>query len=423
MNSKDAIEYITNRDWHESRLNLERIEALLDRLGNPQKNLQYVHVAGTNGKGSVCAMTASILTAAGYKTGLYTSPYINCFNERIQVDGHPIETDVLTALTMQVRAEADLIEDHPTEFELITAIAFVYFDSIGCDIVVLEVGLGGRLDATNVIPVPEVAVITPISLDHVAELGDTLEKIAIEKSGIIKQGGCVVSSPQTPGVKNALNGICNKRDAVITFLDATSIKSTQNSIDGQLFDYNGINGLEISLLGAYQLENAAMSIVITELLNKKGWRINELAIRDGLKKAKWPARFEIVHRHPFVIVDGGHNPQCIDSLVDSLNTYFPGKTVTLVAGVMADKDYDVMFLKLLPLVKRVFTVTPDNKRALLAKALSEYFSSKGIQEVKACISVEQGVKEAMKLVEQEEVVCAVGSFYMAGAIRKMFGLS
>lgn len=423
MNNNGAIDYITNRDWRESRLGLERIEALLERLGNPHKNLRYVHVAGTNGKGSICAMTSSVLTAAGYKTGLYTSPYINYFNERIQVDGKPIETDILTALTKQVGIEADLMDDHPTEFELITAIAFVYFNLIACDIVVLEVGLGGRLDATNAISVPEVAVITPISFDHIAELGNTLEKIAIEKGGIIKHDSCVVSSPQTHEVKKTLESICIKQNATITFLDTAVIKSTQNSIEGQRFDYDGIDELEINLLGTYQLENAAMSVMVIDHLNKKGWHISEHAIREGLKNAKWPARFEILNKHPLVIVDGGHNPQCIDSLVDSLNIYFPGKAVTLIAGVMADKDYDAMFAKLLPLIGRVFTVTPDNKRALLAHALAEYFSSKGIQEVKACRSVEQGVDEAMSSVEKEEVVCAVGSFYMAGAIRKMFGLS
>ncbi len=421
MDSKKAIEYITSRDWHESRLGLERMEELLDRLGNPHKELRYVHVAGTNGKGSICAMLASVLTSAGYKTGMYTSPYINCFNERIQVDGQPIDDQALVALTERVQVEADRMLDHPTEFELVTAIAFAYFHLAGCDIVVLEVGLGGRLDATNVIPVPEVAVITPISLDHVAELGDTAEKIAAEKGGIIKPGGSVVSSPQVQGAADVLRAICMERNASIKFLDAESVKITQNAVEGIRFGYKGHEDLELHLLGSYQAQNAAVVIMTVEQLQSKGWNIGEAAMRNGLAETRWPARFEIVHKHPWVIVDGGHNPQCMDSLVESLNTYFPDQKITFIAGVMADKDYNTMFRKI-PYAKRIFTVTPDSPRALSAGALAAYFYAQGIQaqDVKACENVEQAVKEALKIETEKGVICAAGSFYMAGAIRKLF---
>lgn len=211
MDYNSTIQYITKKDWQESKLGLSRVHELLEKLGNPHKKLRYIHVAGTNGKGSTCAMLASILTEAGYKTGLYTSPFINYFNERIQVDGHPISDDALIKTTGRVRFFADTMENHPTEFEMITAIAFEYFHQISCDIVVLEVGLGGRLDATNVIPAPDVAVITPISIDHVAYLGDTVEQIAAEKAGIIKSGCEVVSSPQLPEAADVLRKTCENR--------------------------------------------------------------------------------------------------------------------------------------------------------------------------------------------------------------------
>jgi len=420
---KDAIEYITHRDWWESRLGLERINELLARLGNPHQELKYVHVAGTNGKGSVCAMLASVLTAAGYKTGLYTSPYINLFNERIQVNGVPISDEVLREITTKVKTETESLADHPTEFELITIIAFEYFRHSGCDIVVLEVGLGGRLDATNAIPMPEVAVITPISYDHVAVLGDTIGKIAVEKAGIIKPGGCVVSAPLPPEAEEVIRHICVENRATLEFVDTRDVAVYQNSISGQWMNYKRYEGLEIPLLGAYQPQNTAVAVSVVEKLRSRGWKISDASLHKGLSKTRWPARFEIVHREPWVIVDGGHNVQCVDNLVDNLNTYFPGKKVTFITGVMADKDFKAMFERVIPIAKRVFTVTPDNPRAFGARELSEFFLAHGVKDVKPCKSVEQGVTEANNIAGKDGIVCAFGSFYMAGAIRKMFGLN
>lgn len=397
------------------------MQALLARLGNPQDKLRYVHVAGTNGKGSVCVMSASILSAAGYKTGLYTSPYINRFHERVQIDGVPIGDAALSELTRRVQQEADQMEDHPTEFELITALGFLYFAQENCDIVVLEVGLGGRLDATNVIPAPDAAVITPISLDHIRELGDTVEKIAAEKAGVIKPGCRVVSSPQVGGVEAVLRAACEEWDTPITFIDPADITLLDQRIEGTRFTYKGGEALSISLLGAYQPQNAAVVLEVMDALRGRGWQIPQSAVQKGLAQARWPARFEILRREPWFIVDGGHNPQCVDALLDNLNIYFPGQKVTFITGVMADKDFEAMFGKIIPVARRIFTVTPDNPRALPAAELAAYFAARGVLEVFPCESVEQGVKEALDREEKEGVICAFGSFYMAGAIRSMLG--
>lgn len=421
LDGSSAISYLTGPDWRISRLGLERMRELLTRLGNPQEKLKYVHVAGTNGKGSVCVMSASILSAAGYKTGLYTSPYINRFHERVQIDGVPIGNDALSMLTQRVQAEAEQMEDHPTEFELITALAFLHFAQERCDIVVLEVGLGGSLDATNVIPAPDVAVITPISLDHTKELGDTVEKIAGEKAGIIKPGCRVVSSPQVPGVEAVLRAICKERNTPITFLDLMDVKVLYHDIAGTCFTYRGGSELQIPLLGSYQPQNAAVVLEVMEMLRSRGWKIPKGFEQGGLAQARWPARFEILQCEPWFIVDGGHNPQCVDALLNNLNIYFPGQKVTFITGVMADKDFGAMFDKIIPVAKRIFTVTPDNPRALSAHTLADYFVGRGVSEVFPCESVEQGVQEALRLEEKGGLICAFGSFYMAGSIRSMLG--
>lgn len=422
MDSRGAISYMTRHDWHESKLGLSRMRELLFRMGNPHKKLEYVHVAGTNGKGSVCAMLASVLTAAGYKTGLYTSPYINSFNERIQIDGVSLSDDDLAHLTETVREEAEQMDDHPTEFELVTAVAFQHFYDEGCDIVVLEVGLGGRLDATNIIPAPKVAVITPISLDHTTELGNTVAKIAVEKAGIIKDGCTVVSAPQTLATRQVIEAAAARCQSPFELLDVKGIMASRNTLAGQQFSYKGYKELAITLLGSYQPQNAALVVETIEQLRHQGYQISELALREGLAEAKWPARFEVLSQNPWFIVDGGHNPQCVDCLVENLNTYFPQKKVTFITGVMADKDFSAMFGKIIPLAKRVFTVTPDNPRALDAEELAIWFYANGAQDVQACESVEQGVQDALEIAENEEVICAFGSFFMAGAIRSMFGL-
>lgn len=420
MSNEQAIAYITRRDWRESRLGLTRMKELLAHLGNPQQKLKFVHVAGTNGKGSTCCMLSSILREAGYRTGLYISPYITRFNERVQVNGVSISDEDLNAVTEQVGRFADQMEDHPTEFEMITVIGLQYFAQQGCDIVVLEVGMGGSLDATNIIDFPEVAVIAPVSLDHTEFLGDTVEEIAQSKAGIIKDGCRVVSAPQLPGVAEVIRQTCEERNATLTVVAPQTIRVEQNSMEGQTFSYGQYTDLNIALLGSYQTRNAAVVLEITEQLRQCGWNITDEAVRKGLSAARWPARFEIVQRKPWMVVDGGHNLQCVESLTENLDFYFPGKKVTFVTGVMADKDYATMFTKIIPYAKRIITVMPDYHRALDAPSLAAFFRGQGVEEVTPCDSVEEGVKEALRLVGEDELVCAFGSFYMSGTIRSMF---
>lgn len=419
MDSKLVINSLKGGDWN-SRLGLVRMRELLERLGNPHDRLRFVHVAGTNGKGSICALTSQVLRAAGYKTGLYISPHINRFHEHIQIDGVPISDEALVNMAQRVQNEADRMADPPTEFERITAMAFLHFLESECDIVVLEVGLGGRLDATNVIAQPDVAVIAPVSLDHVKELGDTVEKIAVEKAGIIKPGSRVVSSPQQSGVARVLRDVCAMQNVSIEFLDKNDVTITENSLDGVSFSYKSTKDIELHLLGTFQPQNASVVIMVVEQLRSLGWKISESALREGLCQTRWPARFEIIHKNPWVIVDGGHNQQCMESLAENFHTYFPHKKITFVIGFMADKDYRNMLDIILPFAKRVFTVTPDNPRSMPAGELAAYIRTQGTREVKACISVEAGMMDALNSETGEGVICATGSFYMAGAIRSMF---
>lgn len=422
MKQETAVDYLTRHDWRRSSLGLERITQLLRQLGNPQDKVPMIHVAGTNGKSSTSSILAAVLTAAGYKTGLYTSPYINRFNERMQIDGQPIEDAPLAALTQQVAAIADAMADHPTEFELITALAFQWFYQQGCDVVVLEVGLGGRLDATNAIPPPLLAVMTAIDLDHVEILGDTLEKIAGEKAGIIKKGTEVVSYPQPPEAAAVLERCCRELEVPLTVADFSRLRLEKRDLQGQSFSFGATAGLHIPLLGPYQINNAALVLTAADRLRDKGWRLPEQALRTGLSRVSWPARFELLRQKPAFIVDGGHNPQGAEKIVEALGIYFPGKKIDFIVGVMADKDYRAMFRLIAPLARRVICVRPDNDRALSATEAATAFKGLGV-EATAATSVAAAVNEALSAAEEDGVICAFGSFYMAGEIRALVAVS
>ncbi len=419
MTGEEAIAYIHDRSWLGSRLGLDRTRALLDALGNPQEQLRFVHVAGTNGKGSVAAMCAAMLRAAGYRTGLYTSPYLRCFHERARVDGEMIPDATLGALMGRIRPIADAMGDPPTEFELITALAFLYFLHSGCHIVVLEAGLGGALDSTNVISTPEAAVITAIGLDHTRELGDTIEQIAAAKAGIIKPGGDVVLYPQAPSVEAVFRSACLRAGARLIPVSVEGIVPRRHSLDGQTFDWDGLEGLSLSLLGVHQRRNAAVALTTMRLLREKGWRIGEDAMRAGLARATWPGRFEVLSRAPLFLVDGGHNPQCVEALAQNLREYLPGRQVTALAGVMADKDYPAMFAAIDPLIARYVVVTPPSPRALAAETLAELLKGFG-KPVTVCGATREGVAEAVRQAGPEGAVCAFGSLYIVGDIRACF---
>ena len=412
----ETLKYIHSTSWKGSQLGLSRISKLFELLGNPQKGLKIIHIAGTNGKGSTAAMLASILLEAGYKTGLYTSPFIHKFNERIQINSLNITDEELVDLANKLRVFTDQMSDSPTEFELITAMAFLHFSQKQCDIVVLEVGMGGRLDATNVIDTPEIAVITSIGLDHTSELGDTVEKIAFEKTGIIKQNGVVISYPQTESVEKIIREKCKEQKARVSFVDSNDIKFTDQNLSGQRFEYKEINNLIIPLLGKHQLLNAAVVIKAINALQNRGWFITEEALRNGLKKTIWPCRFEVIMRNPVFIVDGAHNPQGVQAVVDTLSSLFPGRKITFLAGVLEDKNYQEMIEILAPHANRFITVTPNSSRALPAKDLALYIEKYQVRTI-VCESIEYGVRASLNTAEKDDIICALGSLYIVGPIR------
>ncbi len=414
-----AIEYLTSHSWQASRLGLHRMQELMQKLQNPHKKLQFVHIAGTNGKSSTSAMLASVLQAAGYKTGLFTSPFVQYFNERMQINGSPISNNELAEITAAVRLQADKMEDHPTEFELVTAVGLLWFAQRGCDIVVLEVGLGGRLDATNIIPPPLLAVITTIALDHTSILGNTPQQIAAEKAGVIKQGSAVLSYPQTQQVEQVLQNACSAAEVPLHMADFSSLKLLSRGLCGQQFEFGGYSPLQLSLLGPYQLQNAALVVNAVQLLQTRGYSISAEALKKGLNDARWPARFELVCQKPYVIVDGGHNPQGAAALADGLGEYFRHKKVLLVYGVMADKNYQEMFRSVQSQVGEVFCVSPNSPRALAADQLAAYCTAEG-SKASAYKSVEEGIHAALATADDSDVVCVFGSLYMAGQARQIF---
>ena len=416
MNANEAIEYIHSVCWKGSVPGLERTRELLARMGNPEKQLKFVHIAGTNGKGSTAAMTASILQKAGYRTGLYTSPYIYRFHERMQIDGAEISDEDLAEITEYVRPFADAMAESPTEFELVCCVAFEYFKRRQCDIVVLEVGMGGAMDATNVIDTPEVAVITNIGLDHTEYLGDTVEKIAETKAGIFKENGHAVIYRGAPPVEAVFERVCAEKNVCLKKADFDGLVLQRHSLEGQVFDCGARKDLALPLLGDHQLHNAAVVLAIADTLIGEGWRITEQNIRDGLRDVRWPGRFDVVCRRPLFIIDGGHNPQCIEALVKNIEDYLRDRRVIALTGVLADKDYADMYKPVMPLVDRFVCITPPNPRRLPAAQLAEYLRRVGAEAV-SCETVPDGVRTALELAGDDGAVLCFGSLYTIGAIR------
>ena len=413
-----AVARLRERAWTSQPPTLARTRALLGALGNPEQTLKFVHVAGTNGKGSTSAMLASILSAAGYRTGLYTSPHLVRFTERMSVDGSEIEDDRLITLTGRVLAAAEACGETCTEFELMTALALLYFAELRCDIVVLEVGLGGRLDSTNAIAAPDAAVITNIGLEHTAILGDTLEKIAREKAGILKSGSRAVLYAQTPEVTRIVQDICREQSIPLTVTAPETLEVSASSLDGQVFTYRGKGPYRMPLLGDYQLTNAAAALDTVEVLRGQGWAISDDAILRGLAAVRWPCRLELVRRRPDFLIDGAHNPQCVDALASSLETLYGGKKLVFLAGVLADKDWHLMFERTLPLAKAFITLTPSSDRALPADTLADYLRARGAQAHSAA-TLQEGIKKALALAGEDGAVCFFGSLYAAGEVRQL----
>ncbi len=418
MTYEEALNYIHSISWKGSVPGLSRISSLMHDLGDVQNQLKIVHVAGTNGKGSTCAMLESILRTAGYRTGLYVSPFIERFNERMCVAGEPIPDDLLAEITEYVKGYADKMTDAPTEFELITAIAFEYFYRSHCDIVVLETGMGGRLDCTNVIDTAEVSVITGIALDHVSFLGDTVEKIAAEKAGIIKQGVPVVWGGTHEGAGLVISEKAKVMDAPLytPYYHRLSTKSCSLQ-DGIRFDYRDRSDLVVQLRGSYQPHNAAIVLETVDCLRRKGWCIPEEAVRTGLANTRWRARFELLASDPISVYDGGHNMEGVTAAVESIRLYFPDEKVVLLTGVMEDKEYHAMAKVLAPLTAKVVTVTPDNPRSLPAERYAEVFAALGIS-ARAADSIPDGVSQAVALAKSMgKPLIMLGSLYMYGDVK------
>jgi len=410
---EEAMQFIYRTSWKGSKLGLSRMTALMELLSNPQKKMKFVHIAGTNGKGSTAAMLASVLEEAGYKTGLYTSPVIHTFGERMQVNGKSATEAELIRIANHFQKYVDIMPDAPTEFEVITAMSLWFFYEKQCDIIVLEVGMGGRLDATNVIDTPEVAVITSIGLDHMAELGNTVDKIAGEKAGIIKANGVAVCHPQVESVAEVIRKKCKAQGTGVTFVDDSEIVATKQDLEGQTFEYGDLTSLQIPFIGAHQLRNAAVAIETAKALRRQGWSISDNALRKGLKKTLWPGRFEVMKRSPVFIVDSAHNPQGIQTTIDTLHALFPNKKFLFLFGVLADKDYKAMLDILIPYASGFITVTPNDPRALPAEMLN----LRGCNVVQ-CESIAQGVKLAIEMSGENDIICALGSLSMVGQVRE-----
>ena len=418
MNYQEALAYLNNVEFYGSKPGLKRVGELLEKLGSPQKGMRFIHIAGTNGKGSCAAMTASILKAAGYKTGLFTSPYLYRFNERMQMNGKQIDDEVLAELVTRVKPIAEAMDDHPTVFELMTATALLWYKEEQCDAVVLEVGLGGRFDATNIIDAPEAAVIMNIGLDHTEILGDTLEQIAFEKAGILKPGTEAVLFQQGEGVTNVVRQRCAELGVPLHIPDFSQIQSEFDSVYGQSFTYKG-ESYALPLLGAHQLKNAATVLELVEVLRHKGWKLEQSDVEHGLYAVHWPGRFELLSEEPLFVVDGGHNPQCAETVAENLERYFPDKRRILLLGVLRDKDYAGLTEILNRAADEYICITPESPRALPAEELAA-FLSRYLKPVSVCGSIKDGVSRALDRSDEGSVVCAVGSLYSVGEIRACF---
>lgn len=418
MTAEEAIEYLERPVWGSTRLGLERTCELLARLGDPQKRLKFVHVAGSNGKGSTCAMLEELLRRSGYRTGLYTSPCILSFCERMRVNGQDIPGEALAAVTETVKAAADAMEDHPSQFEMVTAAALEYFARSRCDIVVLEVGMGGATDSTNAIDAPEAAVITNIGLEHTEYLGDTLEKIAAVKGGIIKDGCHAVCYDGAPEVSRTIAAVCRERNVPLTQVDFSALEPLTQSLEGQTFRWKG-REFFLKLTGPHQLRNAAVALETVDCLRARGWHIPEEAVREGLANVFWPARMELLGQDPLMLVDGGHNPQCAQMLRASLEQLLPGRRVVFLTGVLADKDYPAIMETLMPLAQEFVCLTPLNDRALPAEALAAHLRERGARAA-ACGDVESGLRAALAAAGPKGAVVCFGSLYLAGAVRKTY---
>ncbi len=425
MNYNEALNYIHESHKFGIRLGLDNIKKLLELLGNPQENLKIIHVAGTNGKGSTCSFISSILKESGYKVGLYTSPFLETFTERIRVNEKNIPEEEVAKIIYLIKQKIEImVKDgysYPTEFEIVTAMAFYYYNQEEVDFVVLEVGLGGRYDATNVIDKPLASVITSISLDHIGVLGDTLAKIAFEKGGIIKEGCSTIVYPQNKEVKKVIKNICDEVKSAYIECNFKDTYIKESNINFQKYDCiidgKEYKDLEIKLIGEHQVNNSVLALNVINYINsKENLNIDEESIRRGLKETKWPGRIEKIKEDPMIIIDGAHNEEGATSLGNFIDKYFEDKNKILVIGMLEDKDISSVLDILIPRFNKVIATTPDNPRAIHANKLTEKIEKYNV-EIKCKPKIEDAVICALKGSNENDVIICAGSLYMIGNIR------
>ncbi|MFC1924995.1 bifunctional folylpolyglutamate synthase/dihydrofolate synthase [Chloroflexota bacterium] len=429
LNYQAALDYVLSFADYErlSRsavvFDIGRIEALLKKLGDPHLAARSVHIAGTKGKGSTSAMIAAVLTASGYRTGLYTSPHIHTMRERIQVDGHPIAEEDFAALVESLKPEIEAVNSlgtfgELTTFEILTALAFTYFKQREVDFQVLETGLGGRLDATNVVK-PEVCAITSISFDHTEVLGDTLAKIAEEKAGIIKQDGIVVCAPQEPEAMMVIESVCREREArLIRVGEDLSWRRGEFDLSAQYCQLKGMRNeynLTVPLLGEYQLINAAVAVGVLEILNELGAGLSNCNIVGGLSQVHWPGRLQILQQNPLFIVDGAHNADSAEKLREALKQYFRFNNAIFIAGTSQDKDIAGIVAELSKLPATVIVTPSRHPRAATASDLAKEFSKWDI-EPQIAENVPAAVDLALEEAKPGDLICATGSLFIVSEV-------
>ena len=426
LSYRDALAYIYSFTDYEKQhtyryapeiFDLNRVVRLLELLGNPHRRFRAVHIAGTKGKGSTSAMIASVLQAAGYRTGLYTSPHLHTFRERIRINGHIIGETELCSLVEQIQPAVAAVPELTT-FEIITALGFLYFAQQQVDCAVLEVGMGGRLDATNVVT-PQVAIITSLSYDHTHILGNTLAAIAREKAGIIKPHIPVVSAPQPAEAMEVIEEVCTQREAPLTVVRRDwQWEAVEATLDGQSFYAWPVGSASnrllyrIPLIGPHQLINATNSLAAISILREQGVDIPQAAIREGLQEVQWPGRFEVLHREPFVVVDCAHNPDSTRKLRLTLETLLPRRRVFLVFGISADKDLKGMLDALLPITTRMVVTRSRHPRAAAPEDLQAAVAARG-EEAALSESVAEALEVALGWAGPDDVVCVTGSTFVA----------
>ena len=405
--------------------NPKRTKLLLSSIGSPQKDLHFIHVCGSNGKGSVCALLDSVLRAAGYRVGLFTSPHLQDERERIKVNGKMISREAYDTLSGRFAPAAEEMTDKPGYFCFMTALAIDHFAQEHCDFVILETGIGGTYDSTNAIDSPELTVVTNIGLEHTELLGSTITQIARDKAGIIKPGTICAAYDQSPEVMAVIREACERSQVPLRVADFSSVtkasdQTVADPLDGQFFERNGIL-YKLALLGSFQINNAVLALTAIEALRERGWLIPNEAVRTGFQTVRWPARFEVLSRNPFLILDGGHNPQCARALIETLDVYFPNQRVIFLTGFMKDKNYREIINILMPKADRFYCVTPPDTRGLPAEDLAVCLRQAGAR-AHAYRTTAEGLHRA-----QEEAallpVIVFGSLYLAGQIRDLYGLA